>query len=46
MLVRRETSLMMMWQVAVGLVHAPAVFIVAVRVPVSTGERAASDEFS
>ena len=45
MLVLRETGLMKMWQ-ADGLVHAPAVYIVAVRVHVSTGERAVSDEFS
>ena len=32
--------------VSVGLVHAPVVFIVAVRVHGSTGERAVSDEFS
>ena len=32
--------------VAVGLVHVPAVFIVAVRVHVSTGDRAVSDDFS
>ena len=31
--------------VSVGLVDAPVVFTVAVRVHVSTGERAVSDEF-
>ena len=31
--------------VSVGLVHAQVVFIVAVRAHVSTGGRAASDEF-
>ena len=47
-LVRRETGLMMMVAsgVSVGLVHSPAVFIVAVRVHLSTGGRAVSDEFS
>ena len=43
--VRRDTGLVKSG-VSVGLVHAPIVFIVAVRVHVSTGGRAVSDEFS
>ena len=36
----------MAFGVSNGLVHAPVVFIVAVRVHVSIGERAVRDEFS